>query len=187
LIIDSYMKSFRSDGIIIATARAGNVIGGGDWSLWRLVPDFYRSLRSKKAVQIRYPTATRPWQHVLDPLNGYLQLGRHLVELGQQFSGGWNFGPDHESVVSVMSVIDRLKKLNTGVEVHLNEMDSEPESIALALDSSQARSRLKWKPLLDLNESIEWTNSWMIGWDEGRCPVSLTLEQLVEYEKRRAI
>ncbi|MDH5655975.1 MAG: CDP-glucose 4,6-dehydratase, partial [Spirochaetia bacterium] len=111
LVVDSYRKSFFNEkGVLIASARAGNVIGGGDWSEDRLLPDLVRAISEKKILEIRSPGATRPWQHVLDPLAGYLLLGQKLLEGGGEFAEAWNFGPTHEGNRTVKELLEEIKK-----------------------------------------------------------------------------
>ena len=110
LVTDAYRNSFLKTEIKVATARAGNVIGGGDWAQDRLLPDFFRSITNNEVLHIRSPDAVRPWQHVLDPLSGYLILAEKLIKNGNNFAGSWNFGPDESGSKTVMWILDRISK-----------------------------------------------------------------------------
>lgn len=160
LITSSYVYSFFGNrDIRIATARAGNVIGGGDWADNRIVPDFYRALIDNKSLVLRNPYATRPWQHVLESLFGYLELGRSLGQ-SAKYVGAWNFGP-YNSIVrkSVGDLVDKLIEQNPTVAVEkLNKVQEEKESQLLSLDVTKSTSLLNWKPLLSFDETVAYTN-----------------------------
>ena len=161
LVSAAYRRSFLSSvGIAMATARAGNVIGGGDWALDRLVPDILRALEISSAIQIRNPNAIRPWQHVLDCLNGYLKLVRH--QLLSDVSGEWNFGPDLSEKHSVEDLVIAFAN-SWGVEGkkwNLESTDQPFEAGYLLLDSSKARNELDWVDKLNFDNSVSWTASW---------------------------
>jgi len=174
LITSSYLSSFFSPetfsdhGISIATARVGNVIGGGDFADDRLVPDLIRSFMKKESAQIRFPNAVRPWQHVLEPLSGYLLLAMKLYEKGIDYSGAWNFGPDENSVHSVSSLADKMAALWENDASWTSVQISQPhEAGLLKLDSSKARNLLGWKPRLSFEDAIEWTVTWYKNYAEG--------------------
>lgn len=187
LITAAYRSSFfdrTSNGAVIATARAGNVIGGGDWAMDRLVPDFVRATRQGAPVRIRNPQATRPWQHVLEPLYGYLSLAERLWDKGHAYASGWNFGPADEGAVSVETVISTLVSLwgtparwigNPGTHLH--------EAHFLKLDSSKSRNLLHWKPRLDLPTALAWTVEWYKGMDRDAGARTLCLNQIESYEE----
>ena len=167
LVTSSYSDAFFNfkESPLVATARTGNVIGGGDWSEDRLIPDLVRSLNNNISLEIRSPQATRPWQHVLDPLSGYLLLGQKLLMRDNSFTGPWNFGPAIEGNRTVTEI---LNKLNTyWEELRWHEIDkAQPhEANLLYLDSSQARSKLKWQPVWNhetvLQKTAEWYSAWM--------------------------
>ena len=160
LITNSYLESFfkREGTCNVASARAGNVIGGGDWAADRIIPDYFRALRKGEKLEIRNPQATRPWQHVLEPLSGYLNLGAELFLKGKQFSGGWNFGPEDGSNYSVKELIDEILSLdNRGGYVIPTELEKFHEAVLLKLDISKAVNFLKWRPVLNFKETVDFT------------------------------
>jgi CDP-glucose 4,6-dehydratase len=179
--------SFSAHRTALATARAGNVIGGGDFALDRLVPDMARAFAKGEAVQIRRPLAVRPWQHVLEPLSGYLLLARKLIETGPEaeasFGGGWNFGPGPEDVRSVGQVAEAFAKL-WGAEARLDiDSGQHPhEAGLLVLDCAKARTLLGWRPRLPLDAALLWTCGWYRAWAEGDVALrELCLSRVSEY------
>ena len=162
LIIESYRKSFfQNSNIYIASARAGNVIGGGDWSEDRLIPDIIRSVIAKKEVVLRNPNSIRPWQHVLDPIIGYLLLAQKMELSGDEYCDSWNFGPSSEDAVDVESVTRSLFKiLGEGKLILRKEVHNPHEANILRLDTTKARLKLGWKSLFESSESIEITGNW---------------------------
>lgn len=177
-------KSSVTQGCAIATVRAGNVVGGGDWALNRLVPDTMRAFMKKKAVVLRYPFSIRPWQHVLDPLCGYLCLVEKLWTSGSDFAEGWNFGPGDEDSRSVCWVVERLAK-SWGDEAfwEADENESPHEAHYLKLDSSKARTRLKWKVILPIHQALEWTVAWYRAYHEDKDMGAFTMEQIHNFEE----
>ncbi|UII33377.1 CDP-glucose 4,6-dehydratase [Fulvivirga ulvae] len=164
IVTSSLRNSFFKDQNnkqAIASARAGNVIGGGDWSENRLLPDIIRSLRNHEPVKIRNPYSVRPWQHVLDPLIGYMKLALALDSEEQRFCGAYNFGPSHENVYTVSDIAKiALDAWGEGkIEIDSSE-DKKYEAAYLNLDSSKATNDLGWKPVLDVKESVLWTVEW---------------------------
>jgi len=163
-VTEAYRKSFFDlDGstIALATGRAGNVIGGGDWSKDRLVPDAIRALVGREPLMIRNPDAVRPWQHVLEPLAGYLALAERLHEDGREWSGAWNFGPPDSSEVSVAMVADKIIACWGEGEWRRVQLEKAPHEAAfLKLDSGKSRALLGWRPLLDLDETAKMTARW---------------------------
>ncbi|MRX48651.1 CDP-glucose 4,6-dehydratase [Pedobacter puniceum] len=160
LITTAYLESFfKLEGTCnIASARAGNVIGGGDWAADRIIPDYFRAYKNNQKLEIRNPFATRPWQHVLEPLSGYLALGAELYQKGKGFSGGWNFGPEDMTHYSVKNLIDELLKLDQQGGYTIPENLEKPhEAILLKLDISKAIEFLKWKPVLNFKETVAFT------------------------------
>ncbi len=148
-------------GAAVATARAGNVIGGGDWAGDRLVPDIVRAIMSGEKVHIRNPHAIRPWQHVLDPLSGYLLLARRLYEEGTSFAEGWNFGPSEDDAQPVEWVVRNLcEKWGNGADYLIDDGDHPHEANYLKLDCSKARARLGWRPRWDLATTLDRIVSW---------------------------
>jgi CDP-glucose 4,6-dehydratase len=163
LVISSYRRSFFAEEgkTAIASARAGNVIGGGDWSANRLVPDIIKAIQENKKIEIRNPNAFRPWQHVLDPLCGYLQLGYALVESQGQFAEAWNFGPLHHEFHSVKDVVEKIIFFTgNGEWEDLSGPGQMHEANLLTLDITKALQKLKWKPLLNFQESLKLTVEW---------------------------
>jgi CDP-glucose 4,6-dehydratase len=179
-------ESYASHGVAIATARAGNVIGGGDWALDRLLPDAVRAFVSGAMLQVRNPRATRPWQHVLEPLRGYLTLAQALLEEGPRVDGAWNFGPEAKAVQTVESVIGRLAacwRSRTGMPASWErDRDAQPyEAPSLALDCTKAVAELGWRPALSLEQAIELTAEWyarQLAGEDGR---ALCCEQIAAY------
>jgi CDP-glucose 4,6-dehydratase len=167
LVIDSYIKSFFSPkdfenhGKIVASVRAGNVLGGGDWSENRIIPDFFKAIEAGKSLEIRNPQATRPWQHVLDPLGGYLMLAAKMEGNPGLFSGAWNFGPQMESNLSVLALVERLIKFTKKGEFEItSDPNAQHEANLLKLDISKAEHFLKYRSVLDIEETIELTANW---------------------------
>ena len=160
IITQSYIKSFFSkEGTTnVASVRAGNVIGAGDWAENRIIPDYFRSLKNKQMLLIRNPYSTRPWQHVLEPLSGYLVLACKLLDNSKEYQGGWNFGPLDSKNYSVQELIDHISKksnyFNSKIE---NDSSKVHEAKFLQLDISKAKSLLHWSPILDFEKTIEFT------------------------------
>lgn len=166
LITSAYRRSYFSDSALaVATARAGNVIGGGDWALDRLIPDILRAFEKNEAPYIRNPNAIRPWQHVLEPLSGYLILAEELFLNGQACAEAWNFGPNENDAKSVEWIVDKMVK-NWGGQVTWQADDGEHphEATYLKLDISKAKSRLQWSPKWDLMTALESISKWHRAW-----------------------
>ncbi len=146
---------------LMVSARAGNVIGGGDWASDRLIPDVIRAVHRNQKVKIRDPQATRPWQHVLEPLSGYLLLGQKLLEGRKEFSEAWNFGPSDEEYFSVSEIVDQMKKVWPKIDYEINQTPDQPhEAGLLRLDCSKARTKLKWMPVWTGSNAVEKTAQW---------------------------
>jgi CDP-glucose 4,6-dehydratase len=162
LLVDSYRSSFFApDDRPLASVRAGNVIGGGDWAADRLVPDIARALIAGDEIAIRNPASTRPWQHVLEPLGGYLLLGAKLLGEGTRYAEAWNFGPSDDANVSVGAVADMMVEAwGGGRWEHTGETGAVHEAGLLALDCSKARHLLGWRPVLTVREAVGWTAEW---------------------------
>jgi CDP-glucose 4,6-dehydratase len=154
-------KNYPSHGVAVATARAGNVIGGGDWSKNRLIPDILRAFESGEIVRIRNPQAIRPWQHVLEPLRGYLTLAQKLIEFGPQFAQSWNFGPYQKDVQPVGSIVELMcnKWGVNGGWVH-DGANHPHEANYLKLDISKAAEHLDWRPSLNLEQALQMIVEW---------------------------
>jgi CDP-glucose 4,6-dehydratase len=163
LVVSAYRDSFFSaeqydrHGVAVASARAGNVIGGGDWALDRLIPDIMRAIQENHPVLIRSPRAIRPWQHVLEPLSGYLCLAEHLWHHGPEFAEGWNFGPNDEDAQPVAWIVEHLTKLwGDGASWQIDGASHPHEATYLKLDCSKAKARLGWTPRTSLSTALDW-------------------------------
>lgn len=181
LVVSSYRRAFFAfrGAPLLASARAGNVIGGGDWSEDRLVPDLVRAVTQGKTLQIRSPSATRPWQHVLDSLSGYLLLGKHLLQGDTKFADAWNFGPDREANRSVSEVLTKMNEHWKEMTWDILSSPQPHEARLLYLDSAKARSKLGWQPVWDYHSAIEKTATWYRDWIQA-CRVA-SREQLNDY------
>jgi len=166
LVTASYRRSFyEQKGIGLASARAGNVVGGGDWALDRLIPDILRAFEKDQPVVIRSPNAVRPWQHVLEPLSGYLSLAQRLFESPGDFAEGWNFGPNEEDAKPVSWILDRMVDAWPGSSWRLDQATNNPhEANYLKLDISKAKSKLDWQPTWDLKHTLENIVKWHRAW-----------------------
>ncbi len=193
LVTSAYRSSFFSPeqhathGVALASARAGNVIGGGDWAADRLLPDMMRSLVAGPPLRIRHPDAVRPWQHVLEPLFGYLLLAEALFDHGAGFGDAWNFGPHAAEAVSVSSMAERIAALwqDTGRPAVAWERDDRPawhEAGLLRLDCSKAAKELGWRPRLSLDEALRSTVAWYAAWAGGMNMRDFTLSQIAQYQ-----
>jgi CDP-glucose 4,6-dehydratase len=181
LVAASYRRSFfHNDGLpLLATARAGNVIGGGDWSEDRLIPDLVRAIATQQSLEVRSPNATRPWQHVLESLSGYLLLGQKLIESNQTFDGAWNFGPERSGNRTVADVLNRLQTHWPEINWHQTSVPQPHEANILYLDSSKAHNQLGWKPVWNLDISLEKTADWYRAFHGSKTTISM--QQLAEY------
>jgi CDP-glucose 4,6-dehydratase len=183
LVTNAYRSSFlQSSGIAVASARAGNVIGGGDWAADRLVPDILRSFEQNQPVVIRNPHATRPWQHVLEPLSGYLMLAERLYKDGQSFAEGWNFGPKDDDARPVQWIVEHMVnswgnsaswRLDGGVQPH--------EANYLKLDISKAKAQLAWQPHWGLATALELITTWHHAYLANDDMKKLCLAQIQQY------
>jgi CDP-glucose 4,6-dehydratase len=187
LVTGSFRDSFFADGPPIATARAGNVIGGGDWSADRVIPDCVRALEAGAPVNLRYPDATRPWQHVLEPLGGYLKLARALVEIPAKTPRAVNFGPNSASFSSVHQVVEAFSARFGGKPGWRRDPGTHPpEAQALTLSSLLAERSLGWHPTMDRDESVAWTADWYRAFAAGEDMQQFTREQVSHYIARGA-
>ena len=183
LVTAAYRRSFLEPaGIALASARAGNVIGGGDWAEDRLIPDFLRAMDAGVTLQIRSPQSTRPWQHVLEPLSGYLVLAERLYTEGMQFAEAWNFGPDDEDAYPVRWIVERLAEMQQDVQWQCDETPQPHEAHYLKLDSSKAKSRLDWQARWRLQAALQKTLEWHQAWRHGEDMRTLTLSQIAQYQ-----
>lgn len=198
IVTSAYRSSFfnrneygKSHNILLASARAGNVIGGGDWGEDRLIPDIMRAVSKNERVVIRNPNAIRPWQHVLEPLSGYLMLGQRLLEGEIRFAEGWNFGPSDEGSISVQEVVEHSKEIWDKINYEMQTNTDNPhEANFLKLDCSKARIKLKWRNVWDAQETftktVEWyknyyTNKTVLSIDDLKSYIQKAKEKNVEW------
>lgn len=182
LLIDSYRNSFfKHQGKLVASVRAGNVIGGGDWSEDRLIPDCVKALSDDKPIEIRNPVATRPWQHVLEPLSGYMLVAEKMWNEGK-YDEAWNFGPHIDSIKTVGEVVQKIIDFRgSGRWVDVSTPTTKHESKLLSLDISKSYFVLGWKPRLNLDETIKWT---VDGYFSDVAIYKRFVHQIEEYEKK---
>ena len=182
LVVDSFRKSyFDKKSILISTLRAGNVIGGGDLTSGRLLPDISKSVISGNRLQIRNPSATRPWQHVLDPILGYVCVALKMRNKESDFATAWNFGPSVEGNRSVGEILQVVSRRYKNFKWNATEEPAFHEANLLSLDSSKANTKLSWTTTWDLNTSIEKTLDWYIEVNSGKDPLDVTFTQLKDF------
>lgn len=188
LVSQSYRLSFLNEVCIpLATARAGNVIGGGDWAPDRLLPDFLQALDRGHPLTLRSPAAVRPWQHVLEPLAGYALLAEALLRDGADFAEAWNFGPDESAMCSVGWLADRLCE-EVSATPWVRDAEPNPhEATLLLLDSTKAKQRLAWRPRWSIGEAVTRTVAWHKHWKNGVDMSSFSREQIDDYEAAESI
>jgi CDP-glucose 4,6-dehydratase len=175
-------------GIHLASVRAGNVIGGGDWASDRLVPDFLRALDTGQTLKIRFPDSVRPWQHVLEPISGYLLLAERLYNDGETFAGSWNFGPNDQEAKRVGWVVDQLCALVPNARWVAEKTSRDPnEARVLRVDISKAKDQLGWSPRWTLekalHKTLEWHQAWLGKEDMG----TVCSDQIKEYVRAKQI
>ena len=184
LVTSAFRRSFYENAsmIAVASARAGNVIGGGDWSANRIIPDAIRSFSSNKQLQVRSPDAIRPWQHVLEPLSGYLTLCEKMWNQPLKFSEGWNFGP-LESIREVEEIMNRVSELwGENADWKRSIVDHPHEATLLKLNIAKAKKKLGWAPKWDLDTALEKTVSWYKSYYNGEDVGEMSLKQIEEYQ-----
>lgn len=193
LVVAAYRRSFfppsrlSQHGTAVASARAGNVIGGGDWSPDRLVVDVVDAFLEGRTARIRFPDAVRPWQHVADPLVGYMMLAERLWHDGAPFAEAWNFGPDTTGIATVGTLVERLADLwGEGARWTTDGEEHPHEAKLLMLDAAKARDRLAWKPKLALDDALAWTVEWYRSYSDGTDVRSLTRRQIAAHGERVA-
>lgn len=183
LVCSAYMRSFfTASNVSLATARAGNVIGGGDWAEDRLIPDIIRASATGKELIIRNPGAIRPWQHVLEPLSGYLTLAEKLVIYGKKYVGGWNFGPTHDDARSVSSIVETMKVLMGRNILWSIENSVLHEANFLTLDSSKAKFELNWRPHWTLDKALSAIVEWIDAKNLGFTSRQISIKQILDYQ-----
>lgn len=189
LLTSAYRTSYfnAQSTVRIASARAGNVIGGGDWAPNRLIPDCIRAHQSNHAITLRYPYAIRPWQHVLESINGYVLLAEHLLlESGFQYADAWNFGPELGDMQSVGKVAEKISNL-LSIPIKLQQNNSRYEASLLRIDSSKAKARLHWYPRWNLDQSIEETAAWYRHWLDKKDMLQFSCSQIERYKQNQKI
>lgn len=188
LLVSSYRNSFFAreryghHGVAIASVRAGNVIGGGDWSRDRLIPDIMRAFGRGETLQIRHPHAVRPWQHVLEPLWGYLLVAKKMIEHGVEFGEAWNFAPEASDARSVEWIVAQLaREYGDTARWELDQRDHPHEATMLKLDWSKAEHRLHWRPTLTLDTALKFTADWYRRYDAGENARAISLDQIAAF------
>lgn len=180
---DSFLATRKSFGA--ATVRAGNVIGGGDWAQDRIIPDCIRSLASDQPIVLRYPNATRPWQHVLEPLSGYVQLAHYLLESPQSFNGAWNFGPDESDAHSVNDVAKQVVKIWGSGEIKVETPATQMhEAGLLHLNCDKAKQQMRWWPRWDFSQTMSNTVSWYRDANKGESVREISESQINRYVEK---
>jgi CDP-glucose 4,6-dehydratase len=190
IAIAAWRRSYFSGvgALGLASVRAGNVIGGGDWAVDRLIPDCMRAFVADKPVVLRRPTAIRPWQHVLEPLRGYLILAERLSDAPKRFAEAWNFGPAQEDARTVLGVATRAADLwGSGARCETANESPPHEATILRLDTGKAATRLGWRPRLDLSRGLEWAVEWYRRVDRGENAKPVTLAQIETFERLFAV
>jgi CDP-glucose 4,6-dehydratase len=185
IMSSSYRRSFLTDGgYALACARAGNVIGGGDWAVDRLIPDCIRSITTENSIEIRNPFAIRPWQYVLEPISGYLLLGEKLLDEGKKYAESFNFGPKETDILRVSEVVQKVVDFYGKGEIIINKKNDLHEAGLLMLNIEKAQKVLGWAPSYRAEEAIEKTIEWYKRFYNGEKMFDFTLNQISEYEKR---
>jgi len=185
LVASAYRRSFlQGQGIGVASVRAGNVIGGGDWADDRLIPDILRSFEKNEPVVIRNPKATRPWQHVLEPLSGYLILAQKLYEDQKEYAEGWNFGPNEQDVKPVDWILGRMISKWPNSSWELDQNSNPHEAVFLKLDIAKAESKLGWQPVWELSYTLEKIIDWHRAWLDKEDMQAVCLAEIEGYMKK---
>lgn len=191
MVVHAYRRSYfpeekyKDHGVGLATTRAGNVIGGGDWSQDRLIPDCIKAILKGETVVIRYPGAVRPWQYLLEPLYGYLRLSRELYMNGLEYSGAWNFGPGPENTKNVRWIVDKIAALwEGGIRLEISEKKTWHETGVLTLDSSKAMNKLDWRPRVDIEKTLSFIIDWYHAYRNHEKMEDFSEKQIADYEKR---
>ena len=182
LVISSYRRSFfYNNDKKISSVRAGNVIGGGDWSSHRLVVDIIKGITNNKKIKIRNPKAIRPWQHVLEPLGGYLKLAAKMYH-NDDYNSGWNFGPEKTNIVTVQEIVSKMiEAFGKGEWIDISNREKFHEAKLLSLDIAKAKKMLEWQPLLDLNTTVKLTAEWYKNFEHNA--LQTCIKQIKQYQK----
>ena len=188
LVTSAWRRSFcgpkATRQIGLASARAGNVFGGGDWAVNRLIPDCMRAITADQPIGIRNPSATRPWQHVLNPLAGYMALAERLWDEPAAYGEAWNFGPGEDDIKPVSAIVARITKIwGDGARWELIPSDAPHEAGLLKVDASKARTRLGWQPMLHLEAGLDWTCDWYKRYAAGENVARMTEHQITDFER----
>ena len=193
LLISSFSNSFFSidkfgveHSTLIASVRGGNVIGGGDWSEDRLIPDIVKAIVNNQTIEIRNPESVRPWQHVLDCLSGYILLGQHLLAGEKEFTGPWNFGPKESIGIKVSEIINIAQQEWEKLNVNYNSSDLH-ETKMLTLDTTKAKNHLNWMPILDDKTMFNWTFQWYKAFYTGTLSTEIQLQLYTELAKEQQV
>lgn len=192
LVTEAYRETYfshktASRQIAIASVRAGNVIGGGDWGKDRLLPDIMKACATHKTIKLRNPGSIRPWQFVLEPLAGYLLLAERCWHDKQAYAQAWNFGPNLEEIYPVSWIVDKVLDLWSGAKVSRSQIRDLLESQFLRVDSTKARMHMGWKPALNIEAALQWTVNWYKAYYEGQNPRELCLNQIHQYEQEKEL
>ncbi|MCE3203599.1 CDP-glucose 4,6-dehydratase [Paenibacillus sonchi] len=188
LVTSAYRNSFLNNQIggrqiAVASARAGNVIGGGDWAADRLVPDSIRSILNDQKIIIRNPHSIRPWQHVLEPLSGYLLLAENLYKQGEKYASAWNFGPSDDDAKPVEWIVQEICRKWNGASYEIDTKSHPHEAQYLKLDCSKAKAELKWHPRWNLEQAIDKIIEFTVAYKEGESLIDICGRQIEEYEQ----
>ncbi len=184
LVTSSYRRSFlQEQGVGLASVRAGNVIGGGDWSNDRLIPDILRSFERNESVVIRNPKSTRPWQHVLEPLSGYIVLAQEMYNNHKEYAEGWNFGPNEQDVKQVDWILNKMISGWPNSSWELDKESNPHEAGFLKLDIEKAKSKLGWMPVWGLSHTLEKIISWHKAWLNKEDMQAVCLAEIEEYTR----
>jgi len=184
LITSSYRRSFLANlNVHLASVRAGNIIGGGDWAKDRLIPDFFKALNKKKTLIVRSPNSIRPWQHVLEPISGYLMLAEKLVKSGNKYAEAWNFGPKENDTMKVSQIVKYLCKNIKGSSYKTQNITQPHEAKVLKLNSLKAKTKLKWTNNWDLKMALDKTIEWYQAWANQQNMRDISISQIKSYEK----
>ncbi len=177
-------KEYQKHGVSLASCRAGNVIGGGDWGKDRLIPDIMRGILNNEVIKIRNPNSIRPWQHVLDPLNGYLTLMEKLWSSGSEFSEGWNFGSAENNDKPVKWIVKKLtEQYSKDIRSDIDNSANPHEENYLRLNCTKANSRLDWMPKLNLEQGLEWITEWYKQYEQNNNMRAITEQQIEKFQK----
>lgn len=183
IVASAYRDSFLAEAEIqLASVRAGNVIGGGDWATDRLIPDFLRAIDAAEVLLIRSPNAVRPWQHVLEPLSGYLMLAERLVTDGATFAEAWNFGPEESDSKPVSWIVEHLCQMISHARWELEGTPHPHEAGLLKLDSAKAKAKLGWAPRWALETALDKTVEWHQAWKGGQSMAEISIQQIEAYQ-----